>query len=97
MCVCEDGFYPEEVIGVETNNGHLKFLMPRYKPNNANLNEERKFWVWPDKVDHHWLNKCAMEIRPALQIDLKISTRRIVVYQCANIELINKFTILALL
>ena len=51
--MCEDGFYPGEVIGVEKDEVHINFLTPKYKPNDAYLNEESKFWVWPDKVDHH--------------------------------------------
>ena len=74
--ICEDRFYPGDVIEVETDEVHLNLLM--------------KFWVWPNKVDYHLLNKkFVMVVCPALQIDMKGSTRRMVVFELANIR-VNK-------
>ena len=78
-----------ELIGFENDNVHINFLTPKYKPNDGYLNEER---VWPNKVDHHWINKkCVMELCPSLKVDMKLSTRRMVVYEITNLALINRF------
>ena len=79
------------MIDIVIDKVHINFLTVKYCLG-MNDGYVKRFWVWPYKVDHHWIHKkCIMEIRPSLRIDTKKSTRRMIIYELTNIELIRKF------
>ena len=50
------------MIDIVIDKVHINFLTVKYCPG-MNDGYVKRFWVWPYKVDHHWINKkCIMEI-----------------------------------
>ena len=46
--------------------------------------------MWPDIKEEEWVEQdFVMEVYPALRIDSKLSTRRNIVYELLNEEVIN--------
>ena len=81
----EDGFYIAQVNDVREDKIWISYL----KPKNDKV---RTHWVWPDVEEKEWVEQdFVMEVYPALRIDSKLSTRRQVVYELLNEEIINVF------
>ena len=79
----EDGFYIGQVDKVREDQLHLIYLVPK-------SSDDRKYWVWPEREDKDWIRKeYVMEIYPSLSIARKLSTKRKVVYELMNEEIIN--------
>ena len=48
--------------------------------------------MWPEKREEEWVEQdFLMEVYPALRIDSKFSTKRNIVYELLNEEVINVF------
>ena len=79
----EDGFYIGQVDKVKDEQLYLIYLVPKSSDN-------RQYWVWPEREDKDWIGKeYIMEIYPSLSITSKLSTKRKVVYELMNEEIIN--------
>ena len=84
MCaLLEDGFYIGCVEKVREDHLYLTYLVPK-------SSDDRKYWVWPEKEDKDWIHKeYVMEVYPSLSIATKLSTKRKIVYELMNEEIID--------
>jgi len=83
LALLEDGFYIAHVNVVREEELQLNYLVFK------NYND-RRYWVWPERVDIGWIKKdYIMEIYPSLKIETKLSTKRKIVYELMNEEIIN--------
>ena len=82
----EDGFYIAQVDNVWDNKIWKSYLKPKQ-------DNERTHWMWPDIKEEEWVEQdFLMEVYPALiKIDSKLSTKRNIVYELLNEEVINVF------
>ena len=84
--VLEGGFYIAQVDSVQDNKIWVSYLKPKQ-------DNERTHWMWPDIKEEEWVEQdFLMEVYPALiKIDSKLSTKRNIVYELLNEEVINVF------
>ena len=81
----EDGFYIAQVDNVWDNKIWKSYLKPKQ-------DNERTHWMWADIKEEAWVDQdFVMEVYPALRIDSELSTRRNIVYELLNEEVINVF------
>ena len=79
----EEGFCIGQVDNVEDDPMHLHALVPK----NSN---DQKNWVCSERSDSDWIKKeFVMDIYPSLDIAWKLSTRRKVVYELLNEEIVD--------
>ena len=82
VALLEDGVFIGSVEDVGTNKLYLNYLKPKSPP-------DRQLWVWSDEPTD-WIDRsCIMEIYPSLSINRNLSTRRMIVYELMNLEIIN--------
>ena len=85
LVLLEDGFYVGRVEGLTPDKLYFNYMVPK-------CSNGRQHWVWPERKESEWVDKeFVMEIYPSLRIDLKLSTKRKVVYELLNEEIINVF------
>ena len=61
----------------------MNYLVPK-------SSSDRRYWVWPEREDIDWIKKdYVMEIYPSLRIETKLSTKRKIVYELMNEDIIN--------
>ena len=78
-----DGFYIGYVDEVREEQLYLNYLVPK-------SSDDRRYWVWPEREDKDWIKKeYVLEIYPSLSIETKLSTKRKIVYELMNEEIIN--------
>ena len=81
----ENGFYIAQVDNVWDNKIWKSYLKPKQ-------DNERTHWMWADIKEEAWVDQdFVMEVYPALRIDSELSTRRNIVYELLNEEVINVF------
>ena len=58
----------------------------------APAKKSESYWIWPNRKDIQTLNKNSiLKVRPRLEVDYKMSTIRIVVFELLNVDIIKKF------
>ena len=83
LVLLEDGFYIGQVQEVEKERVFLNYMVPK-------STGVRELWIWPDRQEGEWVEgEYILEIYPSLRINNKLSTRRKVVYELLNEEIIN--------
>ena len=83
LALLEDGFYIGHVDVVRGEELQLNYLVPK-------SSSDRRYWVWPEREDIDWIKKdYIMEIYPSLRIETKLSTKRKIVYELMNEDIIN--------
>ena len=84
VALLDDGFYIGLVNKkVEDKKVYLNFLAPKES-------SDRQYWVWPDREDNDLVEvEYIMEIYPLLRVEMKLSTRRKIVYELLNLEIIE--------
>ena len=63
----------------------ISYLRPKH-------DNVRTHWIWPEVEEKEWVEQeFVMEVYSAYRIDSKLSTRRQIVYERLNEEVINVF------
>ena len=53
-----------------------------------------QIWIWPREKDLQTLNRDSiLEIRPRLEVEYKISTVRIVIFELLNVDVVKQFAV----
>ena len=82
----EDGFYPGEVLSVNGDEAEITFMAP--------IKKSESHWVWPNRKDIQTLNKDSiLKVRPRLEVEYKLSTVRIVIFELVNVDVIKQFAV----
>ena len=84
----EDGPYPGQMLGSKGDKIKTNFMVPLI------IKGETRFdlWKWPSINDEHVITKQSiLPIRPCLDISLRHSTKRNVVFELLNSDLVQKF------
>ena len=91
IALLQDGFYIGHVREIRGDQLYLNFLAPELNKTAS----DRQYWTWPDsEKDSDWIDRdCIMEIYPSIRIERKsrrkLSTRRKIVYELMNLEIVN--------
>ena len=84
----EDGPYPGQILESKGDEIKTNFMVPLI------IKGETRFdlWKWPSINDEHVITKQSiLPIRPCLDISLRHSTKRNVVFELLNSDLVQKF------
>ena len=80
-----EGFCPGQVISDKGENVEGIFMQ---KVGNG----DKSLWKWPSSTDKQLVRKmCILKIRPNLDVNITLSTRRCLIYKLLNLELVQKF------
>ena len=84
--MCEDTWYLEVVQKLEDDHVNCSF-MKRHGAATGSL-----YWSWPSVSEEYSVHKqCILPIRPCVEVTLKYSSNRNIVFILQNEDLINKF------
>ena len=84
----DDGSYPAEVLSIVDDSISLSCMEPVVIQQQRNF----RFWKWPSTVDEQTINIASvLPIRPSLDVAAQFSSRRNVVFELLNFELVKNF------
>ena len=85
---CETGVFLEAVKELE---GGDRLSCSFMKPYMATRLDD--YWCWPSHEDFYSIHKdCVLPVKPSVDVSVKMSTKRNVVYVCQNADIIRLFT-----
>ena len=85
--MCQDNFYLESVYEIKDEQSPKVKFLKRYQ------SRSDEYWCYPPKAELCQVSReCVLPVRPVIDIERKLSSRRHTVYILKNVDVINMFT-----